>query len=95
MKVPIRRFSRYLLIALIIVGCCYVLWPGYVQYNKHREEIKSLKADISKLEAERTSLEEQMRALQNEDPEQIERVAREKLHLTKPGETLFRFKDKK
>jgi cell division protein FtsB len=94
MKVPVRRFSKYLLVALIIAGCGYVLWPGYVQYRQHCQEIVELKAEIKRLEAERASLQEQMRALQDEDPEQIERVAREKLHLTKPGETVFRFKKK-
>ena len=94
MKVPIGRISKYLLLVLIIAGCIYILWPGYVQYDGHRKEIGDLKAEIQKLEAERASLQEQMQALQNEDPEQVERVAREKLHLTKPGETLFRFKKK-
>ena len=94
MKVPIGKISKYLLLALLIAGCIYILWPGYVQYYEHRKEIGDLKAEIQKLEAERASLQEQMQALQNEDPEQVERVAREKLHLTKPGETLFRFKKK-
>ncbi len=95
MKVPIGRISKYLLFVLITACCLYILWPGYVQYNQHRKEIEDLKAEIQQLEAERASLQEQMQALQNEDPEQVERVAREKLHLTKPGETLFRFKAKK
>lgn len=94
MKVSIGKISKYLLFVLIIAGCIYILWPGYVQYNEHRKEIENLEAEIQKLEAERASLKEQMQALQDEDPEQVERVAREKLHLTKPGETLFRFKKK-
>lgn len=94
MKALLKRISRYLLMALLAVGCIYVLRPGFVKYLEHRDEVKRLEAEIRELEAERIRLEEQMQALQEEDPEYIERLAREKLHLSKPGETTFRFKEK-
>jgi cell division protein FtsB len=88
------RTMKYVLVALIMAGCIYVLRPGFLKYAQHRNEIKRLEAEIQELERERVMLEKEMIALQEEDPEQIEKLAREKLHLSKPGEVIFRFKKK-
>ena len=92
MKTQVFKFLGYASIVMIVVGCLYVLRPGFVQYRKHRNEVKRLEAEISELEAERARLEEQVRALEEQDPEYIEKLAREKHHLGMPGETIFRFK---
>lgn len=92
MKAFLKKAPRILLICLIIAGCLYVLKPGFEQYVERRNEIKRLEAEIEALEAERVKLEAQMRSLEEENPEVIERLAREKLHMSKPGETIFRFK---
>ncbi|RJP67856.1 MAG: septum formation initiator family protein [Candidatus Abyssobacteria bacterium SURF_17] len=92
MKTAIKKISRYLLMGVIVAGCAYVLWPGFKRYYAHREQVKQLESEIAKLEIERAELEKQMQALERQDPEHIERLARERLHLTKPGETIFRFK---
>ncbi len=94
MKKIFGNILKSILLVLITIGCIYVLKPGFERYFKHREEVRRLEAEIEELETERLRLEEQMLALQNEDPEQIEKLAREKLHLSKPGETIFRFKKK-
>jgi cell division protein FtsB len=92
MKELVIKILKSLLVVLITVGCIYVLKPGFARYMKHRNEVKSLETEIKDLEAERARLEKQMLALQEEDPEYIEKLAREELHLSKPGETIFRFK---
>lgn len=94
MKKIFGKILKPLLLVLITIGCIYVLKPGFEKYIKHRNEVKRLEAEIEELETQRLRLEEQMLALQNEDLEQIEKLAREKLHLSKPGETIFRFKKK-
>ena len=92
MKELAVRILKYLLMALITAGCVYVLRPGFTKYVEHRNEVKRLEAEIEELEQERAELEKEMLALQQGDPEYIERLAREELHLSKPGETIFRFK---
>ena len=94
MKIQPKRILKYLLAGLLVAGCAYILRPGFVKYIEHRNEITRLEAEIRELEAERERLEQQMRALKEEDPEYFERLAREKLHLSKPDETIFRFKKK-
>ncbi|MBI4832003.1 MAG: septum formation initiator family protein [Candidatus Lindowbacteria bacterium] len=94
MKTFLKKAPKYLLEALILAGCAYILKPGFEQYIEHRNEIKRLETEIKELESERVRLETQMHALEEENPEYIERLAREKLHLSKPDETIFRFKKK-
>lgn len=94
MKGLLKKSWRVVLLIGIIAGCLYTLRPGYARYAEHQREVERLKVEIRELEAERRELEKEMQALKDEDPEQIERLAREKLHMTKPGETLFRFKKK-
>ena len=92
MKNSLGKILNPLLVILISIGCIYVLKPGFKKYVNHRTEIKRLEAEIEELEAERIRLEEQMLALEDEDSEEIEKLAREQLHLSKPDETIFRFK---
>ncbi len=92
MKANLRKILKYTLVALIVAGCAYILRPGFVRYAEHREEARRLEREIGELEAERARLEVQARALEEEDPEIIERLAREKLQMSKPGEIVFRFK---
>jgi len=94
MRALLGKISKYLLFAALLAACVYILQPGYAKYVEHRNEIGRLEAEIEALEAERARLEKDMQALEEEDPEYIERLAREKLHLVKPGETIFRFKPK-
>lgn len=94
MKANILQILRYLLVTLILVGCVYILRPGFTKYRAQRSEVKRMELEVKKLEAERARLEEQMQTLEDQDPEYIEKLAREKLHLSKPGETVFRFKKK-
>ena len=92
MKELVIKILKLLLVVLITAGCIYVLRPGFARYMEHRNEVKRLETEIKELEAERERLEKQMLALQEQDPEYIEKLAREELHLSKPGETIFRFK---
>ncbi len=94
MKNLLQKSWRIFLLIAIVAGCFYTLRPGYLRYVEHKEEVEKLRAEIKDLEAERQQLEQRMQALKDEDAEEIERLAREKLHLSKPGETLFRFKKK-
>ncbi len=92
MKAHILQILRYLLVALILVACVYILRPGFARYRAQHSEVKRMELEVKELEAERARLDGQMQALEDQDPEYIEKLAREKLHLSKPGETIFRFK---
>ena len=92
MSANVKNTLKILLFVLIVIGCAYVLKPGLTQYAERRNEVGRHEAEIAEIEAERARLEEKQKKLEDEDPEMIERLAREKLQLSKPGETVFKFK---
>ena len=93
MKVDKKAIAKVAAFVLITAGCVYLLRPGIAEYVEQREEMKRLTAQIGELETERAALEERKQKLEDEDPELTERLAREKFRLSKPGETIFRFKE--
>ena len=95
MTVNLKKTFKILLFVLIVTGCAYVLKPGLTQYAERRNEVGRHQAEILEIEAERARLEEKQQKLEDEDPELIERLARKKLQLSKPGETVFKFKKTK
>ena len=92
MKAFLPKILKGLLVALLVAACAYILQPGFVGYNRQRDDVKRLEAEIGELEAERATLEERRKALEAGDPELMEKLAREKLPMSKPGEVVFRFK---
>jgi cell division protein FtsB len=95
MNFNLKKTVTVLLFVLIVAGCIYILKPGLTQYAERRNEVERYEAEIAEIEAERIRLEERRQKLKDEDPELIERLAREKLHFSKPGETVFKFKTRK
>lgn len=61
---------------------------GMVVYRSKRAERQKLQADIEKLQRDNDLYEQQIKALQN-DPQAIEKEAREQLHYARPGEVVY------
>ena len=88
-----NRTERYLLIAL----CALVLFPmimdeivgenGYLARRRRRSQIEALSADLERLKQENAQLSEKIRALRS-DPDTIEKLARERLNLGRPGDVV-------
>lgn len=66
---------------------------GYLALQRQRREVRQLQQQILQTQQENEALEKTNRALQS-DPEAIERLAREQMHLAKPGETIYTLPDK-
>lgn len=65
---------------------------GYLTLRRQRKEYHATQQRIQQLEQEKSELEEQVRGLKS-DPKTIERVAREKMHLARPGEIIYALPD--
>ena len=83
--------------ALLAVGCIFFLDAlvgdkGLLELIKARQDYRSLESSLLKIRNENARLREEARLLR-EDADTIERVARERLGLIKPGEKLFILKD--
>lgn len=60
---------------------------GYLARRPQRRQIQALREEIEKLKQENQQLGQRIRALRS-DPSAIEELAREQLHLARPGEVI-------
>lgn len=82
--------SRWLPLALTAVAVVLALWSvvgpsGWLEVQRLRDERLRLQEKISDIEAENARLRGRLRRLEN-DPAELERLAREKLGMVKPDE---------
>ena len=78
---------------MIVAGILLALFlPGVVHIQRLRERRRELQAEIERLEQQNVQLRKES-ALLKEDSLYIERVARKKLGVARPGEVIYRFGD--
>jgi cell division protein FtsL len=66
---------------------------GYLASRQQQRELQELQEKKLQLQQENEQLEKANRALKS-DPHAIERLAREQMHLAKPGEKIYTFPEK-
>jgi len=89
---PAGRFARPLIILAVVCLCAYVLLPGIRRLHERARDIRELAKDK---EAAAEGVHECQRQISELDTDKgIERVARDELHLVKPGEIIFFFEKK-
>ncbi|MGO8786342.1 MAG: FtsB family cell division protein [Terriglobia bacterium] len=66
---------------------------GYLASRRQQKELQTLQQKIMQLKQENDQLDKENRALKS-DPAAVERIAREQMHLAKPGEKIYTLADK-
>lgn len=66
---------------------------GYLALRRQQKELQTLEQQIRQLKQENEQLDKQIKALKS-DPAAVERLAREQMHLVKPGEKVYTLPDK-
>jgi cell division protein FtsB len=75
--------------AVVFYAGYLVLGPnGYLALREREREAQVLRDDIRRLTLENMRLSSRVEALQN-DPREVERVARQEMKLARPGEVIF------
>jgi cell division protein FtsB len=89
-----RKTVHFLLVfaTIVLVVDSLVGEKGLLETLKVRRQHRELQASVEMLRQDNAHLREMVRRL-NEDPAEIESVAREELGLIKPGEILFIVRD--
>jgi cell division protein FtsL len=72
------------------VVCGTILVRAHREYRAAQAEYQQLEAEVRRLRLETERLMEEIRALKT-DPEVIERIAREELHMIRPDEMVLSF----
>jgi cell division protein FtsB len=65
---------------------------GIVKYSRMRAQERSLRAEIAHLKQDNLRLLQEVRALKH-DPAYLERLARDKIGLARPGEIVYYYGD--
>lgn len=75
-------------LVVLWVGYLVVGPNGYLALREREREAQALRDDIHRLALENMRLSGRVDALQN-DPREVERVARQEMKLARPGEVIF------
>jgi len=88
----IRRHKYLITIVAFLLIIVFLDENNLIQRAEYRQEIKMLKSEIEKY---RTQYEEDTRMLKElmENPEALEKIAREKYFMKKPDEDIFIFEE--
>ena len=90
--VLIYRFAWTVLAALLVLTLIGAFYPRVRQYHELQQQQAKMEEDLRLEEELLKHLKTKQDRLLN-DPRFVEKIAREDLGLTKPGETVFKFTD--
>ena len=88
-----RSFGFYLacfFFGLILLGAAVLLLPVWRDYRSKEAELIKLRAELAKLKAERNEKWQEVQALHN-SPDAVEKVARERFNLVRPGDKVLEY----
>ncbi len=85
-----RKLASPLVLALLALAAYYVVFSanGLMVYEQKRSESRDLDRQIKTLQQQNGAMEQEIKALKN-DPQTIEKEARERLRYARPGEVVF------
>ena len=83
-----RKLRVYIFFILFFVAVVFLFFneKGVLKYSKLQNEVNSLNEQIQKLQDQNKSLEAEIDSLQRKIPAKIEKIAREKYRMKRPGE---------
>ncbi len=83
------RPASYFLVSLVFSALLFALFfvgdRGFLQARRQRVELRAAQEEVARIDAENRKLEAEVAALKS-DPRALEKVAREKLQLVRPGD---------
>lgn len=86
-KLDVKRFAIVGVSACLVLYCVYILIWQQVTISRKNNEIDELQTQIDMATEENERLQAELENI--DDPETIERMAREKLGLVRPNERVF------
>ncbi len=86
----VQSMGYWMFLAIVAVGVVLLFVPLWHRQYALQRENRRLEANVMRLEALEKQYKSEIEALKT-DPTYVERIAREKLNLVKPNETVFQF----
>jgi len=86
------KLNRYLLALLIIPAGLIYFWPPFDDQKAALARLEALTTERDALKESAAVMEQKLDLIKN-DPDYLEAMARDRLHLQKDGEVIVRFED--
>ena len=84
---PASVFLLSLVFSALLFSLFFVGDRGFLQVRRQRAELRAAQEEVARIDAENRKLETEVAALKS-DPRSLEKIAREKLQLVRPGEVV-------
>jgi len=87
----ISHYARHVLVIFVVVLFVHDIFGnhGFLVMRRKQQEIQKVKLELDRLNKENSGYEQDVKDLKT-DPQTIERIAREELNQSKPGEVIIR-----
>lgn len=86
----ILLYFLYALFVMILIAAAAMILPEYRKNQRIKAQLSELNRELDNKKAEAVKLNQEVHDLQT-TPEAIEKIAREKFGLCKPGETILKY----
>ena len=87
-----KKLTIFFIFLAVLILVVIIFVPGYIKLSSLKNENRNLTQQIKRLEQTNQELEKELNLL-GEDKEHIEKIAREKLGLTKEGEIIYKIEE--
>ena len=87
-------YFLYAVFIVIIIASAAMIWPVYRKHQKIKDYVGELNDELKRKTAEAVELNKLVHELEN-DPDAIEKVARERFGMCKPGEAVLKYENDK
>jgi len=83
-----KKLSFYIFLVLFVIAVVFLFFNenGVFKYAKLQKEVHSMNEQIQKLQDQNKNLQAEIDSLQRKVPAKIEKIAREKYNMKRPGE---------
>jgi cell division protein FtsL len=78
----------YILLVLVLIISGILVVPAYRKYERTKQDVATLRADLDRKKAEYLTLQQEVHDLQH-NASAVEKVAREQYHLCRDGEVIY------
>ena len=84
------HLTKWLLVAGVVILLLALYLPPYQEANRYKNQIDAYQHQIAILKDRNEELSQTLELLKT-NPDYVQRIARDKLNLGRPGEMIFRF----
>jgi cell division protein FtsB len=87
----LTNYSRHVLVVFVVVLFVHDVFGthGFIAMHRKQQEIQKVKTELDRLNKENAGLEQDVRNLKT-DPQTVEKIAREELGQSRPGEIVIK-----